>query len=227
MLVRVLFLATVFLIDTAHAFVAVVPATPDRYLTRLKGSNDGEVSTTAASTKSSDETVPKELTEHQLDFVMGYLNKHHSDLLTSFAAAFSPLGTQMAKANAFSGGSFAIENARITDITSSAAAADGSDEQMITLDVTVKQRKGSEQRTVEFPISADPVPERARRYSTAPPVPEVDPQGCVRARLPIDDVVRKLCRLCWIVNQPAVSGKLIQLAIQLDGAGVGELPENL
>jgi hypothetical protein len=45
--------------------------------------------------------------------------------------------------------------------------------------------------------------------------------------LPVDDMVRRLNRLCWIVNKPAATGKLIQLALQLGGAGVGDLKENM
>lgn len=44
---------------------------------------------------------------------------------------------------------------------------------------------------------------------------------------PIDNLVRRLNRFCWIVNKPAITGKLIQLAIQLGGDGVGELKENM
>lgn len=44
---------------------------------------------------------------------------------------------------------------------------------------------------------------------------------------PIDDLVRRLNRLCWIVNKPMITGKLIQLALQLGGDGVGELKENM
>jgi adenylate kinase len=43
----------------------------------------------------------------------------------------------------------------------------------------------------------------------------------------IDDIVRRLCRLCWIVKKPEVTGKLIQLAIQLGGAGIGKVPESM
>jgi hypothetical protein len=45
--------------------------------------------------------------------------------------------------------------------------------------------------------------------------------------LPIDNVVRKLNRLSWIVNKPSTTGKLIQLGIQLGGAGIGELKDNM
>jgi hypothetical protein len=56
------------------------------------------------------------LTEKQLDFTLGYLNKHHQDLLTEFAKAFSSVGVEEAKQNVWSGGSYVIENAEITDI---------------------------------------------------------------------------------------------------------------
>jgi hypothetical protein len=51
------------------------------------------------------------LTDHQLDFCKGYLNKHHGDLLQAWAQAFSNIGTEMAKANVCSGGSFVIQSA--------------------------------------------------------------------------------------------------------------------
>ena len=44
---------------------------------------------------------------------------------------------------------------------------------------------------------------------------------------PVDDMVRRLNRLCWIVNKPKTTGTLIQLGIQLGGDGVGEIKDNL
>lgn len=44
---------------------------------------------------------------------------------------------------------------------------------------------------------------------------------------PVDDLVRRLNRLCWISQNPKTTGKLIQLGIQIGGAGVGEIKENL
>lgn len=159
----------------------------------------------------------RELDATQRDFILGYLNKHHTDLLISLAEAFSSLGSEMAVANVWSGGSFAIASATIVNI----------DSLNLTLNVTVQIRgKPAEERSVQFPLTADPVPERERSYDKAVSVPEAD-EECVNGRLPIDDIVRKLCRLCWIVNKPEVSGKLIQLAFQLNGAGVGQLPENM
>ena len=60
-----------------------------------------------------------------------------------------------------------------------------------------------------------------------PKIPELFPGTKVSA---LDRMVRKLCRLCWMVGQPEVTGKLIQLAIQLgqqEQESVGKLPENM
>jgi adenylate kinase len=55
------------------------------------------------------------------------------------------------------------------------------------------------------------------------PIPPKENSGA----LPVDDLVRRLNRLCWIVNKPETTGKLIQLAIQIGGKGVGEVRENM
>ena len=47
---------------------------------------------------------------------MGYMNKHHSDVLRSFAETFSELGKEKARRNAWSGGSYKIESAKLVDI---------------------------------------------------------------------------------------------------------------
>ncbi len=44
---------------------------------------------------------------------------------------------------------------------------------------------------------------------------------------PVDDMVRRLNRLCWIANQPQTTGRLIQLGCQIGGSGVGKLKENM
>jgi hypothetical protein len=161
----------------------------------------------------STESIPTDLTPHQLDFVCGYMNKHHSDVLRAWAEAFSSLGTEMAKANVMSGGSFRIESAELTNII---------DLKEVQLEVVVQRRnKPKEARAVSFSINTVPIPQRARYYGKQDVVPDDE------ARLPIDDVLRRFCRLAWMVEMPAVTGKLIQLAIQLEGAGVGKLPENL
>ena len=45
--------------------------------------------------------------------------------------------------------------------------------------------------------------------------------------LPVDDMIRRLNRLCWIVNHPKTTGRLIQMGIQIGCAGIGKLKENM
>ena len=154
----------------------------------------------------------QQLTPEQYDFVLGYLNQHHSDFLLRLAEVCSPLGAEMAKANVWSGGSFALDQARIVDIN----------RQELQLQVVVMRRNQPDRtETVTISLNANPIPEKQRAFPSRPMIPD-NPNRCA-----IDDIVRRLCRLCWIAGQPQVSGKLIQLAIQLGGAQVGKLPENL
>jgi hypothetical protein len=184
------------------------------------------------STASAVSMVPMKLDDAQREFVVGYLNKHHADFLLALATAFSPLGSEMARANVWSGGSFALESARLAQIIDPIDSDSNDADWTLTLDVTV-QRRGQakpELRTVQLSASANPVPERARYYdgpAVTTAVPAIDVTQDVTMRLPIDDLIRKLCRLCAIVQYPQLSGKLIQLAFQLGGAGVGKLPENM
>lgn len=152
--------------------------------------------------------------EKQLDFTMGYLNKHHSDLLTDFAAVFTDIGEEKAKRNAFSGGSFQIQGAEIV----------GLDAESIDLDVTVKVRSEPEPKVerVAMKLDVDPIKAAQRQYKTLPLIPPSE-SGTNH----VDDFVRRMNRLCLIVNQPAVTGKLIQLAIKIGGEGVGELRPNM
>ena len=203
----------------------------------------------AADEKPSTEKLPPE----QLDFVLGYLNKHHSDLLVSFVETFSELGKEKAKRNAWSGGSYTIQQATIVDIDTS----------QLVLDVVVEQRNqkpkksndndggGSSRPSQRVEVELDAIPVIKVRTGAgggtrneleqliSHPVPRT-----IIAATPLDDIVRRLCRLCWIVNQPTVTGKLIQLGIQLQqqrkdggnsdndsrsggGGGVGKIKDNL
>lgn len=152
------------------------------------------------------------LTTGQKDFCRGYLNKHHPSTLVKFVDAFTPLGAEKAKANTWSGGSFEIEEATLLGI----------DEEKLVLDVVVEKRgKGQSKDQVEVSLNADPVVERQRTYKKLPQVPDDD------GRLPIDDLVRRLVRLCWTVGDKEVTGKLTQLAIQMGGLSLPKLPENM
>jgi len=177
-------------------------------------SSSKETSRSGSSSKTKSKNQGRELTVEQLDFVRGYLNKHHGDFLLLLARNFSPLGAEMAKANVWSGGSYSLESTRLVDIVS--------DNSELRLDVTIEERnKPARQETISIPLDAMPIPEKARQVPSAPPVPDDGD------RLPVDDLVRRLCRLTWMIGTPEVSGKLVQLAIQLGGAGIGKLPENL
>ena len=99
--------------------------------------------TTASIEQAEQQQEPRFLDEKQLDFTLGYLNKHHEVMLTKFAEVFSPLGAEKAKKNAWSGGSFKILSATIVSI----------DTQILELDVEVQERKmGSKTKRVEIEL---------------------------------------------------------------------------
>lgn len=157
--------------------------------------------------------VSNELSSKQKEFICGYLNTNHPDLVQQFAQALTDLGREISKANAWSGGSMALEDAQLIDITA----------EEVTLETCCRVRNKSELRKDKMTFSLDAAPQRSRLYEDIPIVPTNDKAPYP----PIDNVVRKLCRLCWIVKMPQVTGKLIQMALQLEGSGIGKLPENL
>lgn len=75
-----------------------------------------------------------------------------------------------------------------------------------------------------FFLDAVPVTNQRRRPHAEAAVPPI-PRDIVLH--PVDNVVRRLNRLCWIVDYPGVTGKLIQLGLQIGGTGVGELKDNM
>ncbi|GAX24099.1 hypothetical protein FisN_9Hh351 [Fistulifera solaris] len=155
------------------------------------------------------------LTLQQKEFICGYLNQNHPNLIKQFAQAFSDLGQEISKANAWSGGSMELESALLIDVTAT----------KLTLQTQCRIRNNANLRsdTINFSLDANPL--RSRLYQDLSTVP-TNYLDVVTYPL-IDRVVRKLCRLCWIVQMPQVTGKLIQMAFQLEGAGIGKLPENL
>ena len=167
-----------------------------------------------ASSSPTTATLPEKLNEEQLDFTMGYLNKHHGDMLTTFADAYTDLGEEAAKRNKFSGGSFKILGAKIVGLNS----------EKLELEVTVKDRSKSEQliETTSVPLDADPISSKQRKFTPLPKIAEL-----AETVNPVDAMVRRLNRLAWMADYPEVTGKLIQLGIQIGGDGVGELKENM
>jgi len=189
-------------------------SSPRSRRTRLQSSSSSS-SDPVSSTDAAADSNNSKLDDQQYDFMLGYLNKHHTSFLIQLAATFSSIGREMAKANVFSGGSYSIETAVLTDI-----AVDG-----MTLAVTVQKRgqAANEERSVAivFSDAAPVVPKRNQQLP--PPVPP----AVLKPRHAVDEIARQLIRLCWFVGEPpATTGKLIQLALQL-GGDVGKLPENL
>lgn len=90
----------------------------------------------------SNKAVSSELSEKQLDFTLGYLNKHHSDFLIETAKAFSELGVEQVAANTFSGGSYIISEAEITSI----------DTKSLDLKVTIQRRTTTKIETVSVEL---------------------------------------------------------------------------
>lgn len=158
--------------------------------------------------------TPTILNNQQMDFIIGYMNKHHIDFLNVIAEGFTELGMEIAIANTFSGGSMIIESTTLKHIYNTTS---------IQLEVNIKKRnnKLNDIRYIDVNLNSNPIKERKRFYKERPVVKDDS------NRLPIDDIVRRLCRLSWIAKKPELSGKLIQLAIQLNGNNVGKLPENM
>ena len=154
----------------------------------------------------------------QADFTIGYLNKHHGDLLTSFAIAFSELGAEMAKRNRYSGGSYKILDATLIEVSPDT----------ISLDVTVKEREKKEPSVerVECSLDATVVKGAPGGFKDLPLIPPAQ-EGASAS--PIDQFIRRMNRLCVMVKQPSVTGKLTQLGLQIqpDGSRVGLVKENL
>ena len=82
----------------------------------------------------------------------------------------------------------------------------------------------------DFRCSTDALPVTSLRVkptaAVLEPIPREDAAATTKV-FPVDDMVRRLNRLCWIVNHKSVTGRLIQMAIQIGGAGIGKLNENM
>ena len=166
--------------------------------------------------------------EQSLDFTMGYLNKHHEDVLTNFAMAFTPIGVTQAKKNAFSGGAYIIQSASIVNIIHPKYnKRDKPNKSYFELDVTV-QIRGEKEPTVERQkVDLDAISNtETRGFQNIEPVPYLSPDSAFDVN-PIDDFIRRLNRLCVIVNSPATTGKLAQLGFQIGGDKLAILKEDL
>ena len=147
--------------------------------------------------------------EKKADFCRGYLNKHHSDVLCLFAEAYSEPGLEQQRRNSFSGGSYKIVNAQVTEISPDS----------MELEVTIYDRFLPDPKTerVTIDLKSDVIIKK-RGFASLPPVPEVDND--------VDSFVRKMNRLCHQVKRPDVTGKVTQMGIQF-GSTLGVLKENM
>ncbi|CAJ1952885.1 unnamed protein product [Cylindrotheca closterium] len=152
------------------------------------------------------------LDEKQIDFTRGYLNKHHTDFIIAVVETFSELGAIKSKKNAWSGGSYVIADAKLVDIDPEGTT--------LEIEASIKERKNSKVERVSVDLNASPVTKTRSPFASMEVISNSEEN-------PIDDLVRRLNRFCWIVNKPAITGKLIQLGIKLGGDGVGEIKENL
>lgn len=148
--------------------------------------------------------------EDSLDFTMGYLNKHHRDLLTTFAITFTQLGVVQKQRNAMSGGSYQIQNATIVGIQKN----------HFELDVEVQIRSEKEPRIERQTVNLDAVPQ-IYQYKDLPKVPVVEGAS------EIDNFVRKMNRLCLICKSPSTTGKLTQLGFKIGGDKTFLLKEDM
>lgn len=170
--------------------------------------------------------------ETQLDFTIGYLNKHHPDLLLLFAEVFTPLGVAQANKNSFSGGSYTIEDAKLVGLSYNVGEGEvhhDEEEKVgnfmeLEVNVSVRGEKNPRLETVQVALDAEPNIRLKRLYSNSPVIPKPNNP---RTANPIDDFIRRVNRLCFICHKTAVTGKLIQLGIQIGGEKVGLLKENM
>ena len=180
----------------------------------------------SSSTQTTQEVEEIALTDHQVDFICGYLNKHHADVLQKFALEFSELGQVRRQKNAWSGDSYNITGAELQAI----------DLHKLTLGVTIQERnKEPYVEVVELDLDAQLLRSSSSSSSSSsnqktmiPPLSRTFiPTVQQPTFSPIDDVIRRLIRLCNLVEEYSTTGKLIQLGWQLDGTGVGKLHDNL
>lgn len=109
------------------------------------------------------------------------------------------------------GGSYSINDAEITDITSDA----------ILIAAVVKEGQASTKEVVVISLDSHPVQGMIKSFPTLPPI---DPLKLNHASTkPIDNFCRRMIRLCNIVKAYEATGKMIQMGVQLGGNGVGKL----
>ena len=213
-------------------------------------SSDLNIDTTSISSGTANDENTKrlllsstDLTEEQRNFVMGYINQHHTSTFNiPIVTTFSPIGIEMAQANVWSGGSYSIVTALLTNVvsilttTTTTTTIDTSSKNQgwMEFNVTIQRRSQPlpEYRHVRVALDAIPTTRRKNEQVRGNGnVPSSQASASSGFRMipttPIDELVRCLCRMCDIIQQPTLTGKFVQLALQLQGIGIGKLPENM
>lgn len=113
------------------------------------------------------------------------------------------------------GGSYSINDAEVTDITSDA----------LHIEATVQEGDKTKKETVVISLDSDPVSGMARSYPTLPQIDELKLEKSSGS--PIDNFCRRMTRLCNIVKAYEATGKMIQMGVQLGGLGVGKLKDDM
>ena len=146
-------------------------------------------------------------------------------MLKEFVAVFTDIGVTQAKKNAFSGESFVIQNAKLTNIHYDNHVQQQGQQHpslyYLTLEATIQIRgaKHTNIETVNVDLNSEPL---IRGYKNLPMVPKASNDTA-----PIDDLVRRLSRLAIIVKKPEATGKFVQLSFQLGGSKIGLLKEDM
>jgi adenylate kinase len=216
------------LFQSADSFQLFVPTSPFLKATQLPSFHR---LTPFASKKDGDTPLVNEnesslkLTDFQLDFTIGYINKHHADFLLTLATITSPLGVTQAKRNSFSGGSYVLTSAKLKHLEYNYPTCQDEEkvDSNLTVDVNVKIRGQKEEviETVKIPLDAQPTSRYSREYPQQPLIPRIDNLSEITSAkiLPntsaMDDLVRRLNRLANLTKHVDATGKLIQLGIQL------------
>mmetsp|Transcript_15931 Transcript_15931/g.36739 ORF Transcript_15931/g.36739 Transcript_15931/m.36739 type:complete len:228 (-) Transcript_15931:1113-1796(-) len=155
------------------------------------------------------------LEQSQSEFAIAYLNEHHKDVLSSFVMAFSEVGELSVSKNMWMGGSYVLEEAKLSGITRDS----------LIIEATIQESGKSSKQQVEVSLDSSPVKGMRKKFIELPPV-----DGAILARssqLPIDDFVRRMVRLCNQAKAYSATGKMIQLGVQLGGKGAGKLKDNM
>ena len=95
------------------------------------------------------------------------------------------------------------------------------DQSELTLKVDVNQVGRVSTQEVSISLDATPVIRVRNAYAGMAEIPR-------NLELhPVDDIIRRLNRLCLISGHPETTGRLIQMGIQIGGKGVGGIKENM